>query len=345
MDIIESLERLAKLKVAGHLSEEEYLVQKGILLNSEQDCTIGDTPAGKKSKKRLLMHSMPVEEYLQNCRYCAVSHKEGGVNTWFYSKNEYINVCCYNADFVDGKCASKTNATAKPPKKKKTWLIILGIIVAIIIIGVAVSGINEIVGDDSNKEANLPLPLPALETDWHRVNIDGVGTIDIPPTMEVRTEDLQDYINDTFENTAYVPFDFTVQTSGMNQGISETHYARILFNTIVGNKGDYESLTFDISEYSKSDIAELDNLLRQQIAPDELSQTWYPVKLEQVNGMSCIHVQYSRQGAVNASPVMVNKYLFHDIDRMYSLTFSYRLSEAQIWKDDLEHSLSTFRIN
>ncbi|MDR1346951.1 MAG: hypothetical protein LBJ63_00755 [Prevotellaceae bacterium] len=70
---------------------------------------------------------------------------------------------------------------------------------------------------------------------------------------------------------------------------------------------------------------------------------WYHLKIEVINGMSCIHISYQRQLKDNAF-VLVQTYIFHNYDRMHSLTLSYRLSEENYWKSDFTKILNNFRI-
>jgi uncharacterized protein Usg len=70
---------------------------------------------------------------------------------------------------------------------------------------------------------------------------------------------------------------------------------------------------------------------------------WYPLKMEKINGMSCIHISYKRQ--LQDSPfVLVHTYIFHNNDRGHTFTLSYRLSEIEYWQSDFDAILKSFRI-
>ena len=65
--------------------------------------------------------------------------------------------------------------------------------------------------------------------------------------------------------------------------------------------------------------------------------------LQNFNGMSCIHIYYKRQFQ-NEPIVLVHIYYFQNYDRMHSLTLSYRISEADYWKNDFATILKSFRL-
>ena len=70
---------------------------------------------------------------------------------------------------------------------------------------------------------------------------------------------------------------------------------------------------------------------------------WYPTKLEKVNGMSCIHVNYKRQ--MGDKPfVIVHTYIFSNYNRVHKLTLSYRLTEQNYWLTDMNAALRSFHI-
>jgi hypothetical protein len=198
----------------------------------------------------------------------------------------------------------------------------------------------------------LPLPLNEIKEDWERIYIDGLGSFDLPPTMELQKGPYKE-ITSTYRTLMGVPDDYQLiaQQKGLNKFGEEgfKRYARLMIRTEIGRSGDYEGLYWDISDLSREDILELNNLAKNGIQADFLNTglkliEWYPLRVEKVNGMSCIHVAYKRQMNQN-EPVLVNMYYFQNNDRMHNITLSYRLSEESYWKSDFDTILKSIRIN
>jgi hypothetical protein len=200
----------------------------------------------------------------------------------------------------------------------------------------------------------LPLPLSLPFGDWKRIYIDGIGTIDIPPTMEIQSgiykeiiDPLKPEIMKSMGILSNPNYNIIIQQKGLNdlERSGFQRYARVMINT---DMGDFDTLYFNISEYTSADIIELNNIFqsstRSSIAGTGLKLVnWFPLKLETINNMSCIHISYTRQLSNNPT-VLVNIYKFQNVDKMYTLTLSYRLNEEEYWKDDFEIILNSFRI-
>jgi curved DNA-binding protein CbpA len=211
--------------------------------------------------------------------------------------------------------------------------------------------------ENTEKGVTLPLPLTPLLEDWKRIYIDNIGTIDFPPTMEIQSGKYKE-IKDTLKPELMKQmgvisnpnYDIIIQQKGLND-LNENgyqKYLRVMLNTDIGNIGDYDTLSFNIGEYSISDISELNNLFRSLTEAGMKGAglkitNWFPLKIEKVNGMSCIHISYERQ--LNNNPiVIVSIYKFMNVDRMYNLTLSYRRNEEEYWSNDFNTILKSFRI-
>lgn len=197
----------------------------------------------------------------------------------------------------------------------------------------------------------LPHSLPVLKTGWSRIYIKDVGSYDLPPTMEVQKGKYKEFNDNTKKIYGFDATQITAQQKGLNEFEEKgfEKYARVMIKTDIGAVSDYEKLSFNIFEFTKADILEMNNMFKQQIRQGfsgtglKLTE-WYPIKIEKVNGMSCIHISYKRQ--LNDNPfVLVNMYIFHNNDRMHTFTLSYRLSEANSWQSDFATILNSFRIS
>lgn len=191
---------------------------------------------------------------------------------------------------------------------------------------------------------------PSLKTGWDRIYVKDIGTFDLPPTMEVQKGKYKEYIDKSRGIIGLDATQITAQQIGLNEfgKVSFEKYARVMIETYFGQFGDYEKLNFDISLYKPTEVDELNNIYKQQFQNSIVNTNlkiieWYPLKIEKINGMSCIHISYKRQ-AQNNPYVLVHKYYFHNNDRMYDFTLSYRISEMEYWKSDFEKILSSFVI-
>ena len=159
-----------------------------------------------------------------------------------------------------------------------------------------------------------------------------VGSFDLPPTMEIQKGKYKEFIDEVKKIKGYDATQVTAQQKGLNEFGKEgfEKYARVMVETTFGSVGDFEKLNFNISTYTQLDINELNTTYKHQIQQSFIGTglkliEWYPLKLEKVNGMSCIHISYKRQ--LQDKPfVLVHIYYFHNNDRMHALTLSYRLS-------------------
>jgi hypothetical protein len=196
-------------------------------------------------------------------------------------------------------------------------------------------------------QVSSPPPLP---TGWERIYIKNVGSFDLPPTMEVQKGKYKEFVDQIKKIKGFDASQLTAQQKGLNEFGKEgfEKYARVMVETTFGSPGDFEKFNFNLAEITQADIAELNTIYKQQIQQGFLGTglkliEWYPLKVEKVNGVSCIHISYKRQ--LQDKPfVLVHIYYFHNNDRMHNLTLSYRLSEADYWKSDFATILKSFRI-
>ncbi|MDR0983364.1 MAG: hypothetical protein LBM07_09030 [Culturomica sp.] len=196
-------------------------------------------------------------------------------------------------------------------------------------------------------QASSPPPLP---TGWERIYIKNVGSFYLPPTMEVQKGKYKEFVDEIKKIKGIDASQLTAQQKGLNEFGKEgfEKYARVMVETTFGSPGDFEKFNFNLAEITQADIAELGTIYKQQIQQSFLGTglkliEWYSLKVEKINGVSCIHISYKRQ--LQDEPfVLVHIYSFHNNDRVHNLTLSYRLSEADYWKADFATILKSFRI-
>lgn len=196
----------------------------------------------------------------------------------------------------------------------------------------------------------LPIASENLKLDWTRQFIKDLGFIDIPPTIELMAGSYKEFNNQILKQLEIDATQVIFQQKGLNTYSSESfkHYVRVILETQIGKTGECEKLNFNTSKITNSELNELNQFFKEKTTSDlnSIHQniiSWYPIKIEKINGMSCLHVSYQRR--LNDNPiVLVNTYIFQNHDRIHSLTLSYRMNETEIWKDDLDTILKSFRI-
>jgi|GEM_PF-1150266 hypothetical protein len=193
------------------------------------------------------------------------------------------------------------------------------------------------------------------QDDWKRIKIKDVGTIDLPPKMEIQKgkfkKNKEEYLKnrkDIWEidlNNSKLIF----QPKGLNAYDKKAlkKYARVIFRTITGNPGDFHKINKEIS-LSEQELSNLNQSFKAGIMKN-FSQTplkltkWHSTQLVEINNVPAIKISYKRQ--LKQQPyVIVDIYRFQNYDCMYSLTLSYRENEKEYWEETLNKVLQSFRI-
>lgn len=193
-------------------------------------------------------------------------------------------------------------------------------------------------------------PLGPVSPGWNRIYIKDVGSFDLPPTLEIQDGNFRTLMIEGNKKLGLDASQVTAQPKGLNdfaqQGLQK--YARVILRTSQSSPGDFEKLNFKPSSYSASEITEIStmykNTMTNQLGRMQMKLLyWHPLKIEIINGMTCLHTSYRRQ--LKDQPIVqVDTYIFHNYDRMHMLTLSYRVSESSQWKSDFSKILASFRI-
>ena len=196
------------------------------------------------------------------------------------------------------------------------------------------------------KEHNLQNRGFNSQKDAIKYNIENVGNILISPKLELQSGDykqgLDNYLHVRGERISF-------QQKGLNEFNSSSFntYVRLLIETTIGIKGDYEKLNGDF-EISTAELNELSVIFKQQVlqqlrVTDMKLHFWYGTSIERINNQVCIKYSYVRQHGDNP-PVEVATYIFQNNDRMHTITISCRKVEKDIWWPILMKSLNSFKI-
>jgi len=177
------------------------------------------------------------------------------------------------------------------------------------------------------------------KSNWSRTSITGVGTIDVPPSLEVQEGQLKALSGSSNG--------LVLQQKGLNAQTQASlgTYVRVMVETFPADSpGDYRRAGTKIN-YSSSELDEINTALRMQAEmPDITILKWGKPKVVEINGVTAIGVEYSRAYKSN-TPANVAIYLFEDYDRIHKLTLSYRVSESEMWAAVLHGVLQSFRIS
>ncbi|MFC1593655.1 hypothetical protein ACFL3O_01840, partial [Candidatus Neomarinimicrobiota bacterium] len=193
------------------------------------------------------------------------------------------------------------------------------------------------------------------EISWSRVLMTDIGSIDLPPNMEIQAGEFKKF-NDVVrdEMTKYIDFvsnepKLVFQPKGLND-LTETSfdkYARVIVQKTNGNPGDYEKLStqFELSDDEMKDLNDIiENQHRDGFANTSMKIIqWYPVNIVEINGMTSVKISYTRKIGDNPA-ALVEIYRFQNYDNMISLTTSYKISEKNEWYNNLQKAKNSFRI-
>ena len=235
--------------------------------------------------------------------------------------------------------------------KKRTKIIIGSIIsgVFLLVILLVNNRPASSLSNDLERKSMLPLPLSMPLDGWKRIYIDGIGTIDIPPTLEIQSGLYSELIK-ALGMESEQGYDIIIQPRGLNEFRPEAfqRYARIMIRTVIGDNNEFETLYFNIDDLRNSDVIEMDRISYSSIQSGLLETgsrivSWFPLEFKIINGMSCMRISYIRQLDDNP-PVVVNIIAFQNVDRIHNLTLSYRQNEEDYWLNDFEIALNSFRI-
>ena len=170
-----------------------------------------------------------------------------------------------------------------------------------------------------------------------KYNLPNVGYISIPNNMKILSKaELQEMgisRNDVFSFQS-------------KEGVSN---ATITITTEIGNYGDFEKLTNNWT-LTQAELNELDNETKKelllgysQIGIGFELLNWTGVSMALINGNTAI--KYSYQKKINNKLSVVDEvYMFHNNDRMHSLSLSYVKSGENLWKPLFPKIINSFVI-
>jgi len=195
----------------------------------------------------------------------------------------------------------------------------------------------------SNPPAKKEAPLRI--DGWLNITIPGICRFQAPPTMEIQGGDykkVKEAIMEVLEIT--LSADLILQQKGLNDRNDEKareRYCRILVNTSKGAEGEFFPLGEKPSA-TKADLQDFDRESRKLIEQQFTILDWYPTTVEKINGFYALKTSYRRSLKSAMNPVVVTIYNIHNHRMLHTVTVSYRESETELWKADLDRVINTF---
>ncbi|MBL0013025.1 MAG: hypothetical protein IPP30_04485 [Flavobacterium sp.] len=185
---------------------------------------------------------------------------------------------------------------------------------------------------------------PLLEKDWKRVFIKDVGSIDLPPTMEIpkgKYKEDSDLLKGT---TTYVTSNLEINSKKPSKTEKGKHASIFIDNTVT-SPGDYKKLNYGLNNVSQKEIDDLNKIIKKSLSKNSEAKLieYYPLKIKLINGMYCMNHSFIRQ-VKNKPYEFVSIYLFNNNDRAHQINLYYDLSEEIYWKADFAKIIDSFRI-
>lgn len=196
--------------------------------------------------------------------------------------------------------------------------------------------------------AQIPQKNKELLKNWKRINLGNVGSIDLPPNMEIQGGNYKKMMEKRKAEYGISASKVIFQQKDLNKlnqsGFST--YARVFIRTEQGSSGDFQKLK--TGKITNSDLESLDSSYKNEIQQSAITANakileWYTAKKTIINVMNCMTLGYKRQ-LVENKPVKVTMYLFQNNDRMHILTFEHRISDRKEWEPTFENILKSYRI-
>ncbi len=200
---------------------------------------------------------------------------------------------------------------------------------------------------DNETAVQLPLPWAELHEGWQRVEIPDVGTIDIPPCLEVQSGPVAQ-LGQALKSEMGLETDrkgIIIQQAGMNQLDSgaANRYVRIIVRTQRFAPGEVESLREGLA-LSAAEQDEVTAMLEAQLRPIIPIVRFGRVRIVKIAGMDALRIGYVRNSTSGDGHIHVEQYTFPNHDRSHEVTIAYRLSEREQWARCCSDVLHSFRI-
>lgn len=240
-------------------------------------------------------------------------------------------------DFIHGKLA---NAPKK--RKKKVWPAILCGFFLLSALGTIMKTCTQTMVKSSGAPYEKVGNYQPNEN-WTNYEIANAFTISVPNTMELRNDN--DEYTLILQNNGYSinNADAVFQQADLSNLSNKAYetYCRILV-------GHYKFSPGELEHHNETSYIDAESLSNFREVVDAEIEPWTYVESPtfqwiDINGVKAMEAKYKRNG--DKGPVVCRLYLLPNYDEMVKMIVSYRESDANIWKSDLENIIKTFRWN
>jgi hypothetical protein len=190
-----------------------------------------------------------------------------------------------------------------------------------------------------------------LPAKWEKIDLAGLGSIEISPKLEVRNNNSHSaqVIRSVKNQSGISTSQFIAQQKGLNQPTpqSQDYYARLMIKTTLGIPGEYKKLDQDLN-LSATQLNQINNETREATENQAKMMNmaivkWYPVEVIQFNNMICVKTQFIREQSGKPNTI-VSQYRFQNFDRVHDITISYYVTKSEYYEKDFERMLNSFII-
>lgn len=195
---------------------------------------------------------------------------------------------------------------------------------------------------------------PDVEVGWSRISIPGMGTIDIPPSVEVQDDEYrrtkQQVMERLFSNTDIKKADVIIQQRGLNVFDKEAveQFFRLTVTSFVETPGAFRRVD-EFYFLNDSELNFLSELFRSKVEKEvalisSKLLTWNAPELTLLNSIRAVHYHYKRTGTGNKPPVIAHVYVIENYDRLHFVEVAYRETESSRWEKIIPAILKSLRM-
>ncbi|MFZ2897074.1 MAG: hypothetical protein WA004_00535 [Saprospiraceae bacterium] len=192
----------------------------------------------------------------------------------------------------------------------------------------------------------------AIKPGWYRIEITGIGTLDVPNSLEIQDgryqEAFQSSLKETMEKEWKIKYNepnITIQLSGTNN-LETSTYVRFVLQTQFAQKGTFKKLhqpPFSSAEehlnFEQGIRAKFEGMIEG--SPIKITK-WEPLEVVEIKNMKAKKIEYERRIG-DGQPSIVQIYQIQNSDRQYTITITIPRSELKQWQPVLMEVLSSFQ--
>ncbi|NJO88379.1 MAG: hypothetical protein HC831_04965 [Chloroflexia bacterium] len=134
-----------------------------------------------------------------------------------------------------------------------------------------------------------------MNAQWTKIAIKGIGTIEIPPTMEVKGGEWKEITDKLYKIKEYQIPNVVLQPTGMNDlnKSALNKFARIIITRLEFEEPSNLGLMFKKESIKNSELSDLNEIFQQNISNQIKNINileWYPLEIVKINNMSALRM-------------------------------------------------------